>query len=150
MSRASHVAIHPRSAEVGEGPVVVLDRGKFSTLRPSGADLGEAFSRSFEEVCDGLAKLPRMFVELDGSFVWVSSPGEPSWQLDGMLYDRDERLLYIELKGACPAERLDQLLAILGWPQTPVMFQLLREAIFLSDSEFRRYTGGINQNNLTS
>ncbi|HJT32472.1 MAG TPA: hypothetical protein VJ783_10550 [Pirellulales bacterium] len=150
MSLAFHVAIHPRSADVGPGPAIVFDGGEFSTLRPSSADLGEAFSRSFEEVHDGLTKLPRTFIEPDGSFVWVSSPGEPSWQLDGMLYDRDERLLYIELKGACTAERLDQLLALLGWPQTPVMFQLLREAVFLSEAEFRRYTGCINQNKLTS
>lgn len=146
MSLAFHVAIHPRSADVGEGPAVVFDRGEFSTLRPSSADLGKTFSRTFEDVLDGLAKLPRMFVEPDGSFVWVSSPGELAWQLDGMLYDRDERLLYVELKGACPAARLDQFLAILGWPQTPVMFQLLREAVFFSEAEFRCYAGWTNAN----
>lgn len=147
MSLAFHVAIHPRSADIGEGPVVVFDRGEFSTLRPSSADLGKTFHRTFEDVLDGLAKLPRMFVEPDGSFVWVSSPGEPAWQLDGMLYDRDERLLYIELKGTCPAERLDQLLSVIDWPRTSVMFQLLREAVFLSEAEFRRYAGCIDGNN---
>lgn len=146
MSLAFHVAIHPRSADVGGSAVIVLDRGEFSTLRPSQADLGKTFNRTFEDVLDELAKLPRMFVELDGSFVWVSSPGEPAWQLDGMLYDRDERLLYIELKGTCPNARLDQLLAIVGWPQTPVMFQLLREAVFLSEADFRRHAGCIDEN----
>jgi hypothetical protein len=34
---------------------------------------------------------------------------------------------------------LDRLLEAIGWPAVPVMFQLAREAVFVSDAEFRRY-----------
>jgi hypothetical protein len=27
----------------------------------------------------------------------------------------------------------------LGWPQTPLVFQLVREAVFLDEAEFRRW-----------
>lgn len=141
MSGPFHVAIHPRWAAVADGPVVRLDCGDFATLLPSPADLAGAFSRSFEEVCEALAELPRMFIEPDGSWVWVAASGEPAWQLDGMLFDRDERLLYVETKGVCPPEAFDRLLAALGWPQTAVMVQMLREAAFLGEAEFRRYAG---------
>lgn len=141
MSGLFHVTIHPRSASVAEGPTVSLDCGQFPSLVPASNDLASVFSCTFEEVGEALAGLPRMFIEPDGSFVWVSTLGEPSWQLDGMLFDRDERLLYVELKGNCPEERFDRLLTALGWPRTPVMFQLLREAVFLSEGEFRRYAG---------
>jgi hypothetical protein len=80
-----------------------------------------------------------MFLEPDGSFVWVSAAKETPWQLDGVLYDRNERLLYVDLKGACTAPAFDRLLGALGWPETPVMFQLAREAVFLDETEFRRY-----------
>lgn len=143
MSGLFHVMIHPRSASVAEGPTVSFDRGQFQSLVPASNDLGAAFSCTFEDVGKALAELPRMFIEPDGSFVWVSSSGEPAWQLDGMLFDRDERLLYVELKGSCTVEPLDRLLACVGWPRTPVMFQLLREAVFLSEAEFRRYAGWI-------
>jgi hypothetical protein len=94
---------------------------------------------SFEEASARLTKLERMYCEPDGSLVWVSSQGEPAWQVDGNLYDRNERLLFVDLKGTCLAESFDRLLAALGWPQTSLMFQLTREAVFLDEAEFRRW-----------
>jgi hypothetical protein len=48
-------------------------------------------------------------------------------------------LLYAELRGYCPDAALDHLLAALGWPETPLIFQLIRHAVFLDEAEFRRY-----------
>jgi hypothetical protein len=31
------------------------------------------------------------------------------------------------------------LLSAIGWPGTPVVIQLLREAVFLDEAEFRRH-----------
>lgn len=98
------------------------------------------FDRTFEEVSEALGKLPRMFVEPDGSFVWVSG-GQPAWQIDGLLYDGAGRLWYMELKGRCPQEEFDQLLAALGWPARPVVVQLVREGALLTDEAFRRQIG---------
>jgi hypothetical protein len=122
LSRPFHVNVHAGTAQAG--------------ARPSGA----VFARSFEEVAGALAALPRMFVEPDGSFVWVAS-GEPTWQLDGVLYDGAAGLWYVELKGCCPESRFDELLRGLGWPEAPVMFQLVREAVTLSEDDFRRHAG---------
>ncbi len=80
-----------------------------------------------------------MFVEPDGSFVWVADHGEPAWQVDGLLFDRAGQLVYVELKGSCPAERWDLLLGSLGWPTVPLVFQLVREAIFLDEASFRAW-----------
>ncbi len=57
-----------------------------------------------------------MFVEPDGSFVWVgAAAGAPnSWQLDGQLFDRAGKVLLIELKGGCPQSALEQILAVCG------------------------------------
>lgn len=98
------------------------------------------FSRTFEQVADALARLPRMFIEPDGSFVWVAAH-EPIWQVDGVLYDGATGLWYIEVKGSCPQSQFDELLRTLGWPDTPVVFQLVEQAIQLNDDEFRHYTG---------
>ena len=96
-------------------------------------------STSFEETRERLSRLARMYCEPDGSFVWVSSQGEPAWQVDGNLYDLAERLLFVDLKGTCPGEALDQLLTAFGWPAMRVMFQLTREAVFLDEAEFRQW-----------
>jgi hypothetical protein len=80
-----------------------------------------------------------MFFEPDGSFVWTSPSNEPAWQVDGNLFDRNGRVLFVDLKGSCPGDQFDRLLSALGWPATPLVFQLVREAVFLDEAEFRRY-----------
>ncbi len=137
----SHVTVHARPKEAAEADTLQLPGGEFQTLRVPAASLGTPFEVSFETASDALQKLERMFLEPDGSFVWVSAAGQPRWQLDGVLYDRDGRLLYVDLKGTCAPQPFDRLLAALGWPQTPVMFQLARQAVFLDEAEFRRYAG---------
>ncbi len=69
----------------------------------------------------------------------LAAAEERPWQLDGLLADRADRLLYVELKGTCPPEALDELLAAIGRPAEGFMFQLVREAVFLDEEEFRRY-----------
>src|SRR5262249_54550946 len=97
---------------------------------------------SFEEARGRLNQLERMYCELDGSLVWVSPQETTPWQVDGNLYDRDERLLFVDLKGSCPPDQFDRLLAALGWPETRLMFQLTREAVFLDEQAFRRFAAG--------
>jgi len=134
-----HVSIHARPTEVIEGRDAQLERGAFRALAVSQPALATPFQISFEESGAALAKLDRMFFEPDGSFVWTSPSGETAWQVDGNLFDRNSRLLFVDLKGSCPSEQFDRLLSALGWPATPLMFQLVREAVFLGEAEFRRY-----------
>lgn len=46
------------------------------------------FDLGFEDAIERLEKLPHLFVELDGSFVWTSGSAAAGWQMDGMIYDR--------------------------------------------------------------
>lgn len=97
------------------------------------------FDRTFEEVGAALEALPRMYFEPDGSFVWVSADPTAPWQLDGLLYDRDGRVLHMDLKGTCLPDAFDRILATLGRPTSGMIFQLTREALFLDDETFRSY-----------
>lgn len=95
------------------------------------------FGVTFEEVSDALSTWPRMFVEPDGAILWTGDDMQGRWQIDGNLYDRAGRLLYVDLAGACPVAEFDQLLMALGWPATSVMFQLKREGVWLAEAAFR-------------
>jgi hypothetical protein len=100
---------------------------------------GGPLAVSFDATTASLAALPRMFIEPDGSFVWVGTrPEGELWQVDGNLIDRGEVLAYVELKGCCPVERFDEFLRALGWPEAPLAFQLPRRGIYLAEDEFRR------------
>jgi hypothetical protein len=141
-----HATLHARSPDVSQGISLVLRGEPTATLVVPPAALAHAFAISFEQAAAALEQLGRMFVEPDGSFVWVSSDepnvaGEPRWQIDGSLFDRNGRLLLVDIKGSCTEAEFDRLLAALGWPETPLMFELTREAVFLDEAEFRRYAG---------
>jgi hypothetical protein len=104
-----------------------------------GSLAGDPLVVSFDSASESLAALPRMFIEPDGSFLWrgATLAGE-AWQVDGNLIDRGDVLAYVELKGCCPGERLDEILRTLGWPESQLTFQLTQRGVTLEEAEFRR------------
>ncbi|MBC7854822.1 MAG: hypothetical protein IAF94_15425 [Pirellulaceae bacterium] len=92
----------------------------------------------FDDAYLQLSQVLGVFIEPDGSFFLASRPGEPQWQVEGNLYDQGPHLAYVEIKGRCPAERLDELLRPLGWPAVALLFQMVREGTQLSEAEFRK------------
>lgn len=136
---AFYVSLHARPVEAAPGDALDLAGHAVRPLVFAREALAATpMACSFEEVCARLETFERLFCEPDGSFVWTSSQAQPPWQLDGNLYDRQGQLLFVDLKGTCPRDALDRLLAALGWPETPLMFQLTREAVFLDEADFRR------------
>lgn len=141
MTYCLQIVIHPRGGHVVEGENISLGSLEVRTLQGGRAIYETTFPISYEDAADALLQLPRLDLEPDGWFVWSSPSGEPRWQLEGNLYDRHDRLLYVQVKGTCPAKFFDQFLAALGWPETSLVFQLVREAVFLSEEEFRKLAG---------
>jgi len=66
---------------------------------------GQRLPQSFEGLVAALSDLPGMVFELDGSFVWVDHQSHPPRQMDAMVYDRDGRLEYVDVKGDCNLEQ---------------------------------------------
>jgi hypothetical protein len=135
-----HAAVHAapdepflkRSVDIAGRRIKVLD------LSPERV-AGQPFNCTFEEAASRLAVLERMYIEPDGSFVWVSSPGEPAWQIDGNLYDRAGQLQFVNIKGSCMPARFDELLAAFGWPMQLIIFELVSHGVVVDEQEFRRW-----------
>jgi hypothetical protein len=103
------------------------------------ADLPSFLPVTFDDALVDMARLPRLFIEPDGSFVWRGNDANGSeWQVDGNLIDRGDVLAYVELNGCCPSERFNELLRAVGWPQQALAFQLPRRGVVLEEAEFRR------------
>ncbi|REJ69394.1 MAG: hypothetical protein DWQ31_04845 [Planctomycetota bacterium] len=135
-----HGSVHARGEGVGSGESIELAGRSVATLAVGPEQMATPLPVRFEEALEALGRLPRLFIEPDGSFVWTSSASEPTlWQLDGVLWDRGGQLNHVDLKGTCPPARFDELLSALGWPGAEMMFQLAIEAVFLDDAEFRRW-----------
>ncbi len=128
---------HPQ-ADIQSHPVD-LAGGSYTVLDLDATQYATPMRVSFEEAMEQLARLPRMFVEPDGSFVWVGQHGTRNWQLDGCLYDCNQHVIYVDVAGTCPPQPFDQLLNAFGWPATQLVFQLPRHAVFMNEHELRRY-----------
>ncbi len=133
-----HASLHARPENAIPGMGHNFGGVKFATLDIPPDEVATPFAISFEQAVKNLSRLERMFIEGDGSFVWVSSQQNNTWQIDGNLYDRKDKLWYVDLKGTCPTAEWDRLLAAFGWPQTAVVFQVVQAAVFLAETEFRR------------
>jgi hypothetical protein len=92
---------------------------------------------SFEEGLAALVKLPRVDAEPDGFFVLSGEHDGRRWQVDGHLFDFDDRLHRVELHGECPREAFDGLLGCFGGPRTPLAFELVQEGVALEEDAFR-------------
>ena len=135
-----HVRIYARPAAVTAEQPRQIGEVQITPLRAKQADLLSSWPITFDAASERLSQLPRMFLEPDGSFVWVSGT-EPAWQIDGLLYDRGPHLAYVELRGCCPAGTLDALLRTVGWPEVPLGFELISEGTLLAEADFRSLAG---------
>jgi len=132
-----YITLHARPVEATSAGTIERSGRTYPTLAVPQPALAKGFAVSFEQAAAALARLPRMFIEPDGSFVWTSAAADAPWQVDGVLYDRDGHLLFVDLKGNCPPAEFDRLLAAVEWPACPVLFQLTREAVFVDEATFR-------------
>jgi len=112
----------------------------YETVQVDPTSLTEPFEVNFEQVGEAASTLDRMFFEPDGYFVWSGDTAEGKrWQIDGVVYDRNDRLFYVEMRGSCPTVEFTKLLALLGSPPGALLFQLPRAAVYLNQANFLRY-----------
>jgi hypothetical protein len=134
---AFEITLHARPAVARPAGRHADAWGEWPLLDVPRATLTEPLAADFDETLARLAQLERMYVEPDGAFVWTSSRDDSRWQVDGNLAERQGRVLLVDLRGSCPPREFDRLLAACGWPDQPVMMQLVRSAVFLDEDAFR-------------
>jgi hypothetical protein len=136
---AFEISLH-RRGDAAPGAKTYVDAGTaWPLLAVRQEDLAIPLAIGFDEALARLARLERMYAEPDGSFVWTSSRAGLAWQVDGNLFDKDGRVLLVDMKGTCPPEEFDRLLRCFGWPAETVMMQVVRPAVFLEETVFRRH-----------
>lgn len=139
---AFDITLHGRAAATEDSPRPsshVDPWGTWPTRAVSRELLTQPMAIGFDEALARLAGLERMYVEPDGSFVWASPREGRWWQVDGNAFEKDGRVLLADLKGSCPAVEFDRLLGAFGWPNQPLLMQLVRAAVFLDEPTFRRH-----------
>jgi hypothetical protein len=141
---AFEITLQARPEEATVGPPLTDAWGAWPTLDVPKSQLASPMAIGFDAAFDRLAAIERLYTEPDGSFVWTcsrtSDAAAPAWwQVDGNASERGNRVLLVDLKGSCPPAEFDRLLAAFGWPEQPLMMQLVRAAAFLDEATFRRH-----------
>jgi len=137
-----HVNVFARPKDGTQSFEIDLRGQKRSAIR---ADDGRpllfdvALPITFEQAVAALVELPRVDAEPDGFFVISGDHEGRRWQVDGHLFDFNDRLHRVELHGECPREAFDGLLECFGWPATPLAFELVQEGVALEEPAFRRW-----------
>lgn len=137
---AFNASVHSRPADASAGADLEDALGAWPTLVVSAVSASAPFAISADECLERLGSMARTAVEPDGSFVWSrdSDANGPAWHVWGTLHERDHAVLFVELRGTCLPDDLDALLAVVGWPHAPLMFQLPAAGVFLDEATFRR------------
>ncbi len=138
-----HTNIFVMPSDCGSGPVVKLRGYELATLI-GGAGGPPIFANhhvvTFEAAQARLLTIPRMDVEPDGYFLAAGGESEGNrWQVDGHLYELGGGLHRVELSGSCPTDVFDQLLHSIGWPESKLVFELVREGVTLVEADFRAW-----------
>lgn len=128
------VSIHARPANATRGAEIELGGCRVHPLARSASACAELFAMDFEQAAERLAALDSMIhFEPDGWFIWHSPIGAAlPWQINGNLYDRQQRLWYVPLRGTCPEDVFKRLLAVLAAePHDALMFELTQAGVYL-------------------
>jgi hypothetical protein len=139
---AFEATLHARPAmaePIAAGPPLQDQWGTWPTLALRPDQFAEPLPILSDEALSRLASLPRLYAEPDGAFVWTSPREGLRWQVDGTLFERDDRVLLVDLKGSCPPAEFDQLLACFGAPPAAVVFQLVRSAVTVDEATLRNH-----------
>ena len=86
---------------LASGATLTDSCGQWPTLLIAQDQLITPLPIVFDDVLNQLNTLPRLYAEPDGSFVWTSPQENIRWQVNGNLYERNDRVLFVEIKGSC-------------------------------------------------
>lgn len=137
--RTFHAIVHalPEPQPVERLAVIGEDTIRALELLPH--QLHHAWPIDFNTAFDRLERLHRMFIELDGSWVWVGETDEKvAWQMDGLLNDSPQGLMTVEIKGSISEAGWNEFRKQLATAESALAFQLVQEGVYISEAEFTR------------
>lgn len=134
-----HAIVHASAPSAPETHFVSLaNYGEVAALQVDSSKLTDPWPIEFMAAFERLESLPRMFIELDGAWVWVGETNGHPWQMDGLLNDSPRGLMTVEIKGTISADGWSEFRDRLVPRETLLVFQLMREGVYLDEAEFAR------------
>lgn len=132
------VVLHPRGDATVAGPPFEDDRGVWPTLR-RGAARGITTAVGFDAALAALDAFPRASTEPDGAFLWVGEGEGGRWQVDGNAWEREGRILSVDVRGRCPVGELRRFLGLWRAEGEALLVELVRGGVYVDEATFLRH-----------
>jgi hypothetical protein len=133
------VSLFRRPDAIGEVRHVCHAGVELECLEPTALSRDNLFDVGFDALMAALARLPRADTEPDGFFVLSGHADDHDWRLSGQIHELNERIWRVDLRGECPLATMEEILCMLGWPQVPVVFQIVQLGLTLGEVDFCRW-----------
>lgn len=102
---------------------------------------------SWESALERLSRLPRMFVEPDGSFLWNGDDKFIGhWQLEGTVYDDGRVVRTVELLGHCSLDNWQTFLEAFETTCSSIIIELVDENRIVAGEWLREYAQQVEDN----
>ena len=133
-----HIAVYPSLPQEVPTQAAIVDGQTVEALQIEARELNKTFDVSFDKLFESLQEFERLFIELDGSFVWRGTSDDSRWQIDGVVFEKDDRVWYVELKGYCDHQSFNKLVCCLAGNESSCIVQSITEGTVVSGREFIR------------
>lgn len=132
------VVLHPRGGAVEAGPPFQDERGIWPTLRPGGPR-GITTGVGFDAALAALDAFARASTEPDGAFLWVGEGEGGRWQVDGNAWEREGRILSVDVRGRCPLGELRRFLGLWRAAGEGLLVEFVRAGVYVDEETFLRH-----------
>lgn len=143
VSRPFHVQLYCASSAQSEDSGSNFDyQGAMLTraIPPQGMGF---FGCSFEQWMHKMLQRPGVYAEGDGSWSWTAQEknerGAPVWRMEGMIYDRDGKVFYVDVQGQCTADAWRDMVEALQARDERLSICLAELGVWVSASGFEQW-----------
>ena len=147
VSQPFHVQLYCAVAEVGlVSNNMVFEHGGELLQQTEPPRKPGFFRHSFEQFMDITTAWSGVYAEGDGSWSWVAGEKnarrEPLWKVEGMIYDRADRIFYVELQGQIDNTAWPKLIEALGvWHEDRILICLTKQGVWVEAESFASWLG---------
>ena len=131
-----HLVVHHLASEPQASMQRAIAGRSLKVLQLEPWQQSHEFHRTFDGVLAAINTELGGYVEGDGSFVWRPQPGPDGSFIEGNLFDGDQNLRHVELKGRLSRGELERFLKLLGWPDDRLVIQFVTHGLFLGVDDF--------------
>jgi hypothetical protein len=131
-----HLSVYPRPSGRHDTKSIEINGIQIDSLCLKTSDFVDTFPCTFEEVFQALDSFDGLHIELDGAFAFRNVDQDRPWQIDGLVFEKDNRVWHLQLKGFCDRHSFEKIMSVCHWPKTDFIVQSITTGTVVASDQF--------------